>query len=243
MGQTIGVLDCIYENMLEKYGPWQRRVLMVGLDNAGKTTVLFTLKSRNGEKPAPPAPNTMGYNVEMVRHQGIMFSLWDLGGHSTNRVAWLQLLPDTQGLIFVVDSNDKKRITEARDELHKLLKNDELSGVRLLVLANKQDLDDKFTTDEITEKLQLRTLPFDVWWHIQECCATSGDGLSQGLDWLASALANPQVTDLIQPLYDYRLHQQTDTLEDYQRALSSDDVSSAQKSAKGSSEASFSSFD
>lgn len=92
-----------------------------------------------------------------------------------------------QGLIFVVDSNDKDRIAEARDELHKLLQNSELSKAKVLVFANKQDLSNVLSPTEVTEKLYLGRLAQKVW-YVQACSATTGEGLHEGLDWLAAAL-------------------------------------------------------
>jgi len=94
---------------------------------------------------------------------------------------------DAQGLIFVVDSNDKERISEARDELHKLLKNSELSNVKLMVFANKQDMAKVLTSKEVTDRLHLSQLKQREW-HVQACSATTGEGLREGLDWLAAAL-------------------------------------------------------
>jgi ADP-ribosylation factor protein 1 len=91
------------------------------------------------------------------------------------------------GLIFVVDSNDRERIAEARDELLRMLSEDELRDALLLVFANKQDLPNAMKTAEMTEKLGLHSLRQRTW-YIQAACATSGDGLYEGLDWLASNL-------------------------------------------------------
>jgi ADP-ribosylation factor protein 1 len=89
-------------------------------------------------------------------------------------------------LIYVVDTNDRERISEARDELSKMLGEDELSNVVVLVFANKQDLPNAMSVAEVTDKLGLHEIRRK--WFIQGTCATSGDGLYEGLDWLASAL-------------------------------------------------------
>jgi signal recognition particle receptor subunit beta len=93
------------------------------------------------------------------------------------------------GLIFVVDANDHSRLEETRDELHRLFNDDMLkSGTTLLVLANKQDLPNAISSMDLTDQLGLHGLPTVIKWHIQACCAVTGDGLSEGLDWLSSAL-------------------------------------------------------
>jgi ADP-ribosylation factor protein 1 len=80
---------------------------------------------------------------------------------------------NTQGIIFVVDSNDRDRISEARDELQRMLNEDELRDALLLVFANKQDLPNAMNAAEITDKLGLHSLR-NRRWYIQTTCATSG---------------------------------------------------------------------
>ena len=94
---------------------------------------------------------------------------------------------NTQGIIFVVDSNDRDRVNEARDELLRMLNEDELREALLLVFANKQDLPNAMNAAEITDKLGLHSLR-QRQWYIQATCATSGDGLYEGLEWLSSNL-------------------------------------------------------
>jgi len=91
-------------------------------------------------------------------------------------------------LIFVIDSNDRDRIGEARDELNKMLNEDEMRDAILLVYANKQDLPNAMSAAEITEKLKLSEMR-NRQWYIQSCCATSGDGLYEGLDWLTNNIS------------------------------------------------------
>lgn len=105
------------------------------------------------------------------------------------RPLWRHYFQNTQGLIFVVDSNDRDRVSEARDELHRMLNEDELRDAVLLVFANKQDLPNAMTAAEITDKLGLHSIR-QRHWFIQSTCATSGEGLYEGLDWLATNIAN-----------------------------------------------------
>ncbi len=91
------------------------------------------------------------------------------------------------GIIFVVDSNDRELVSEARDELQRMLRFDELRDARLLVFANKQDLPNAMSVPEITEKLGLHALRQRTW-HIQSTCAMSGEGLYEGLEWLGIKL-------------------------------------------------------
>ncbi|BHF81427.1 Arf GTPase arf1 [Sparganum proliferum] len=96
---------------------------------------------------------------------------------------------DVSGLLFVVDSSDRERIDEAREELHGMLNEDELRDAALLVLANKQDLPNPMQASEITQRLGLSAL-HGRQWYVQATCATSGSGLYEGLDWLSNTLSS-----------------------------------------------------
>ncbi|KAL1920602.1 uncharacterized protein VTP21DRAFT_979 [Calcarisporiella thermophila] len=164
-------------------GKREMRILMVGLDAAGKTTILYKLKLGEIVTTIP----TIGFNVETVEYKNISFTVWDVGGQDKIRPLWRHYFQNTQGIIFVVDSNDRDRIVEARDELQRMLNEDELRDALLLVFANKQDLPNAMNPAEITDKLGLHSLRQRQWF-IQATCATSGDGLYEGLEWLSNAL-------------------------------------------------------
>jgi len=167
------------------FGKKEMRILMVGLDAAGKTTILYKLKLGEIVTTIP----TIGFNVETVEYKNINFTVWDVGGQDKIRPLWRHYFQNTQGLIFVVDSNDRERVGEAHDELHKMLNEDELREAVLLVFANKQDLPNAMSVAEVTDKLGLHSLRYRKW-YIQATCATSGDGLYEGLDWLSSQLSS-----------------------------------------------------
>ena len=158
---------------------------MVGLDAAGKTTILYKLKLGEVVTTIP----TIGFNVETVEYKNISFTVWDVGGQDKIRPLWRHYYSNTDGLIFVIDSNDRERISDARDELARMLSEDELRDAVLLVFANKQDLPNAMSATDITEKLQLGGIRNRNWF-IQSTCATSGDGLYEGLDWLSRTLAS-----------------------------------------------------
>ena len=164
-------------------GTRDTRILMVGLDAAGKTTILYKLKLGEIVTTIP----TIGFNVETVQYKKINFTVWDVGGQDKIRPLWRHYFQNTQGLIFVVDSNDRERIQEASEELQKMLNEDELRDAVLLVFANKQDLPNAMSVAEVTDKLGLHSIR-NRKWYIQSTCATSGDGLYEGLDWLSSTL-------------------------------------------------------
>ncbi|XP_035688103.1 ADP-ribosylation factor 1-like 2 isoform X2 [Branchiostoma floridae] len=167
------------------FGKKEMRILMVGLDAAGKTTILYKLKLGEIVTTIP----TIGFNVETVEYKNISFTVWDVGGQDKIRPLWRHYFQNTQGLIFVIDSNDRERATEAKEELMRMLQEDELRDAVLLVFANKQDLPNAMNAAEITDKLALHNLR-NRQWYIQATCATSGDGLYEGLDWLSNQLKN-----------------------------------------------------
>ena len=124
----------------------------------------------------------------LLRYKNISFTVWDVGGQDKIRPLWRHYYQNTQGLIFVVDSNDKDRVGEAHDELHRMLSEDELREAIVLVFANKQDLPNAMSVAEVTDKLGLHSLR-NRKWYIQATCATSGEGLFEGLDWLSANIA------------------------------------------------------
>jgi len=88
------------------FGMRDMRILMVGLDAAGKTTILYKLKLGEIVTTIP----TIGFNVETVEYKNISFTVWDVGGQDKIRPLWRHYFQNTDGLIFVVDSNDRERI-------------------------------------------------------------------------------------------------------------------------------------
>eukprot|EP00461_Guttulinopsis_vulgaris_P000041 UN00041 len=164
---------------------------MVGLDAAGKTTILFKLKLGDVVTTIP----TVGFNVETVEYKNISFTVWDVGGQDKIRPLWRHYYQNTQAIIFVVDSNDRERIDDSRDyensakdELHRMLAEDELRDAILLVFANKQDLPGAMKVQEVTERLGLNKIR-NRQWFIQGSSAPTGSGLFEGLDWLSSSLS------------------------------------------------------
>eukprot|EP01127_Copromyxa_protea_P007716 TRINITY_DN1762_c0_g1_i3.p1 TRINITY_DN1762_c0_g1~~TRINITY_DN1762_c0_g1_i3.p1 ORF type:complete len:178 (-),score=30.38 TRINITY_DN1762_c0_g1_i3:112-645(-) len=173
-------------NFFDIFDNWttmDSRILMIGLDSAGKTTVLYKLKLGEVVSTIP----TIGFNVETVNYKNINFTVWDIGGQDKIRSLWSYYYNDAQAVIFVVDSNDKERISEAAEEIRRVFRNDALRNAKLLVLANKQDLPNAMSVHELTDKLGLRALKSREW-YIQGACAHVGDGIYEGLDWLSRAL-------------------------------------------------------
>ena len=154
---------------------------MLGLDAAGKTTVLYKLKL---DQPVTAIP-TVGFNVETVTFKNVKFGIWDVGGQDKIRPLWRHYYTGTQGLIFVIDSTDRDRIEEARQELYRIAMDRGMSEVPILIFANKQDMPNVMKPQEIEQRLELSRGPLKKRnWIVQPSTATTGDGIYEGLTWL-----------------------------------------------------------
>ncbi|WFD35904.1 Arf GTPase arl1 [Malassezia cuniculi] len=154
------------------------RILMLGLDSAGKTTILYRLQLGEVISTIP----TIGFNVETVEYNNIQLQVWDLGGQSSIRPYWRCYYADTAAIIYVVDASDHQRLPTARAELLAMLSEEELRGCKLLVFANKQDLPNALDEGQVGSAIGLNEIR-DRQWSIWRCSAKTGDGLTEGLDW------------------------------------------------------------
>ncbi|KAK2957688.1 putative ADP-ribosylation factor [Blattamonas nauphoetae] len=169
------------------------RVVMVGLDAAGKTTILFYLKMGETVMTNP----TLGFNVEEVECENIKFTIWDVCGQGRMRQLWNHYYEGTHGVIFVIDCVDRDRLTCgttehcgtcAKCEFQEMLRNEHLTKSPVLIFANKQDIPSSAKPDEVARLLGLDDLPPTRKWKIQGCCALTGDGLREGLKWLGQSV-------------------------------------------------------
>ncbi|KAL0640412.1 Arf GTPase arl1 [Maublancomyces gigas] len=147
------------------------RILILGLDNAGKTTLLYRLKIGEVVTTVP----TIGFNLESVTYKNLDFNVWDLGGQTSIRPYWRCYYANTAAVVFVVDATDHTRLETAADELAAMLDEDELQSASLLVFANKQDQPGVLGAAEISEVLKLPSLK-ERNWSIFPCSAVTGDG-------------------------------------------------------------------
>merc|ERR1712100_820709 len=145
------------------------RILMLGLDNSGKTTAL---KQLAGEDVSHITP-TQGFNIKSVQHSGFKLNVWDIGGQKHIRPYWKNYYQNTDAIVYMVDSADKRRTDEAAEELQSLLEEADLAGIPTLVYANKQDLLGAMNAAEIVEKLELGSIK-DRWIHVEACSAKTG---------------------------------------------------------------------
>ncbi|XP_026473920.1 ADP-ribosylation factor-like protein 3 [Ctenocephalides felis] len=155
------------------------RILLLGLDNAGKTTILKRLASEEVTEVTP----TAGFNIKSVTSEGYKLNVWDIGGQSKIRPYWRNYYENTDVLLYVIDSVDRRRLEESSDELYDLLADEKLKGVPLLVFANKQDLDTAMKASEIAEMMNLHKLK-DRSWQIQASSGLTGAGVKDGMEWV-----------------------------------------------------------
>uniref|UniRef100_UPI00358E161D ADP-ribosylation factor-like protein 4C n=1 Tax=Myxine glutinosa TaxID=7769 RepID=UPI00358E161D len=160
-------------------------VVLLGLDQAGKTAALYRLKFGEFVATAP----TIGFNTEKLRLPSLSgpataFHLWDVGGQDRLRPLWRSYARQADGFIFVVDSTDEERLEEACDELQRLTRLPEGRGVPLLVLASKQDVSGALTATELEKVLRLADLGPTAAWHVEPTSSVTGRGLVEGLDKL-----------------------------------------------------------
>jgi small GTP-binding protein len=165
------------------------KILMLGLDACGKTTILYKLKLGENVVSIP----TIGFNLEKVEFKNLSLTVWDIGGQDKIRKLWKYYYQNTNALIFVIDANDRERISEAEEELFKILDQEEIQNVPLLIFANKQDLPHAMRVNELMEALKIQMYYPRLKWVIQECCATSGEGIYEGMEWLSKVLLEQSV--------------------------------------------------
>lgn len=165
------------------FGDKEARILVLGLDNAGKTTILYRLHVGEVVQTIP----TIGFNVETVTYKNVKFQVWDLGGQTSIRPYWRCYYPNTQAIIYVVDSCDVDRLSTSKAEFQAILGEEELQKAVILVYANKQDLPGALSESAVAEGLGLTDIKNRTW-SIYKTSAIKGEGLFEGLEWLSGAL-------------------------------------------------------
>ncbi|NXP23045.1 ARL11 protein, partial [Scytalopus superciliaris] len=175
---------------------WRKRdarVVMLGLDFAGKSTLLYKLKSGQAVETCP----TVGFNVESLQTPcGVSFTLWDVGGQDNLRASWSDYLEDINTLIFVLDSTDMARLSEAVAALDEALSHPSMAGVPVLLLANKQEVPGALAPAELGEMLWGRLAGHR--WMLRGCSTHTGQGLQEVLAILGQLLRGPEHSSLSQ---------------------------------------------
>ncbi|KAK2818020.1 hypothetical protein Q7C36_021953 [Tachysurus vachellii] len=150
-------------------------VVLMGLDSAGKSTLLYRLHRGVIMETSP----TIGFNVVTLElNKKTMLTVWDVGGQGSLRSNWRYYLEGCKALVFVVDSSDRPRMEEAKMALKTILSDQHLEDVPLMILANKTDLPNSMELNEVCQQLDLESCTKRIW-EIQACSALKGLGLHQ----------------------------------------------------------------
>ncbi|KAG2501251.1 hypothetical protein HYH03_001058 [Edaphochlamys debaryana] len=163
----------------------EMRILMVGLDNAGKTTIV---KRLNGEDITTISP-TLGFNIKTTTYKGYKLNIWDIGGQKTLRPYWRNYYEKTDALIWVVDSADLARLEDCKAELHSLLQEERLFSATLLIFANKQDIASALSVAELEKVLDIGSITKRRC-RVVACSAVDGTGLREGFDFVVSDVSS-----------------------------------------------------
>lgn len=188
------LVKSVYTNLTKQE---EYSVLIMGLDNAGKTTLLEQLKFRyklGGEQATVDLSGarlvpTVGQNVARIQANKVNLKIWDVGGQESLRNMWESYYEDAHIVVFVVDSTDRARIEECRDTLDKVVSSEVLEGTPVLMLANKQDRDDCLEVEDIKEifnKIAEKMSARDS--RVLPVCALDGTGVVEAADWIVSRL-------------------------------------------------------
>ncbi|PWA02970.1 hypothetical protein BB558_000863 [Smittium angustum] len=162
----------------------EMRILFLGLDNAGKTTVVKSIMKKDVNKISP----TLGFTIDSFEHNGFTVNAWDVGGQRSIRPYWKNYFEKTEGIVWVVDSADRSRLHDCSEELKSVLSEQRLLGASLLILANKQDIDSAASLAEIAKGLDLES----IWghsWKIYACSAITGEGVMEGISWVVGDIS------------------------------------------------------
>ena len=169
----------------------QVNILIVGLDNSGKTSIIEKMKLQSGKSGAAPSEvtPTVGFSVDEFSKGSLSFTVFDMSGAGRYRNLWEQHYREAKAIIFVVDSADKLRLCVAKDELDAMLASGDLRGKPFLIFANKMDIPSALSPVDIAQGLALDEI-HEHPWQIVPSNALDGTGLQEGVDWLTNFLAN-----------------------------------------------------
>ncbi|XP_064632553.1 ADP-ribosylation factor-like protein 6 [Lineus longissimus] len=164
----------------------EANILVIGLDNSGKTTIINRLKPRQEQRDVVP---TVGFSVEKFQTSTLAFTAFDMSGQGRYRNLWEHYYKECHGIIFVIASNDKMRMVVAKDELESLLASPDIKKRRIPILffANKMDLRESLSSVKCSNIMGLENIS-DKPWHICASNALTGEGLDSGFDWLTDQL-------------------------------------------------------
>ena len=159
------------------------KIIILGMQNAGKTTILYRLSLGQLVKTTP----TIGSNVEELTYNNVKFQAWDLGGQESTRSVWDVYYLNTDAIIYVIDSQDDEYLEESKAQFHKLLVHPTLKNATILIFANKQDLPGAKDVNRLIQDYEFDKIKNHIW-QIQSCSALKGEGLITGIKWLSEQL-------------------------------------------------------
>jgi len=184
------------------------KIIILGIQNAGKTTILYRLSIGQLVKTTP----TIGSNVEEISYNNVKLQAWDLGGQESTRSVWNVYFVNTDAIIYVIDTHDET-YDDSKNQFYKLLQNDALKNAVILIYANKQDLPGAKNVAEIIRIYELDTIKDHIW-HIQPCSAQTGEGLITGMKWLSDQLVFKSNNNFpINPYIDYEQNSKDNIVE------------------------------
>ena len=159
------------------------KIIILGIQNAGKTTILYQLSLGQLVKTTP----TIGSNVEELTYNNVKFQAWDLGGQESTRSVWDVYYMNTDAVVYVIDSSDDEYLEESKSQFHKLIAHPTLKNATILIFANKQDLQGAKDMNKLIQEYEFFKIKEHIW-HIQACSALKGEGLVAGIKWLSEQL-------------------------------------------------------
>ncbi|KAK3447226.1 ADP-ribosylation factor-related protein 1 [Eucalyptus grandis] len=188
------------------YGLWkylftktEYHVLILGIDKAGKSTFLEKLKSiyLNTESlPPDRIVPTVGLNIGRIEVSNTKLVFWDLGGQPGLRSIWEKYYEEAHAVVFVIDAASPSRFEDSKSSLEKVLRNEDLQGAPLLILANKQDLAEAVSADELARYLDLKKLDERVYM-FEAVSAYDGLGIKESVEWLVEVMERSKRTEML----------------------------------------------
>lgn len=174
-------------------------VLILGIDKAGKTTLLEKMKSVYSNIEGIPPDRiipTVGLNIGRIEVANSKLVFWDLGGQPGLRSIWEKYYEEAHAVIFVVDASCPSRFEDAKSALEKVLRHEDLQGAPLLILANKQDIPEAVSADELPQYLDLKKLDERVFM-FEAVSAYDGMGIRESAEWLVEVMERSKRTEML----------------------------------------------
>ena len=164
-------------------------LLMLGLDNAGKTCTAKSMAGESATQIENTAP-TVGYSRVETKYKGYNVKIYDLGGSKGFRGIWPQYFHEVHGFIFVVDSADPARAAEAREAFREILRHDKVRGKPVLLLCNKSDMEEAQDEVELVDVLNVEAVVNEARCptRVEPCVAVKSQGLKVGYKWLVKTI-------------------------------------------------------